>query len=156
MKLDKKQLKEILKPIVKDIISEMFIEMRLDQVITESLKKVNFGSILSENENKQPTGRQIQEIGQKVKPNPDVSEYRKRMMDNIFIEEREEAENVIQKKNIIPIIKEDKQKDVLRAVLEDTAQSGFEIDSEEGTNPELVSADQVQQLVGNRDFSKFL
>mgnify|MGYP001609688411 CR=1 FL=1 len=150
MKMDKKQLKEILKPIVKEVIAEMFVSMQLEQIIIESLQKINFDGMLSENKQNNVSARQIQVQSQKIKPNPDMSEYRRKMMDSIFVGEREEVEN-----KIVPI-KKDRQKNVLQEMLADTAQSGFEIDSEEGTNPELVSSEQVEQLVGGKDFSKFL
>lgn len=136
--------------------------MKLEQVISESLQNIDF-SLLSGPQNKNVI---ISEQKQKQQQfsNPKTSEYRRRMLDQIHLDERTSAEKKIEgnrnSNNVVPMTK---PRNILEAVLKDTRESGFSVGEPEETiigpgaeGPELVSEGQLQQLVGGRDYSKYL
>ena len=131
--MNQKQLKQLIKPIIREVLAEMFIEMKFDQVIGESISKAlgNKNNVVQE---------QVQERPRQKDPKIEEQRLAQRRK---MLDEMHGSSSKSEPKNI------------LESVLQDTEESGYEI-GDGNTNPELVSADTVDDLIGGQDFSKFL
>lgn len=138
--MNKKQLKQLIKPIIREVLAEMFVEMKFDQVISESISK----SMSKINITQETVREQIQPT-KDPKIEQQLLEKRRRMLDSMHAES---ARPVATPKS--------EPKNMLESVLRDTEESGYEIQDEGNTNPEFVSADTVDELLGGQDLSKFL
>lgn len=130
--MNQKQLKQLIKPLIKECLAELMIQMNFDQVISESISKAlgNKNNLVQE---------QVERPRQK---DPKIEEkrlaQRRKMLDEMHGSSPKSE-----------------PKNILESVLQETEESGYEI-GDGNTNPELVSEDTVDELVGGQDFSKYL
>lgn len=131
-------LKKIIKPLIKECLAEMFISMNFEQVISESISAAlnSKSNIVQEQRPRQ----------QMKDPNLEAKRLanRRKMLDEMH---SDSTRPVVTPKS--------EPKNILESVLQDTEDSGYEI-GDGNTNPELVSEDTVDELLGGQDFSKYL
>ena len=127
--MNSKQLKQLIKPLIKECMAELMLEMRFEQVIGESISRALNGKQQSV----------VQETRSPVK-DPKIEEKRLAARRKMLDEQHGSRQE---------------PKNILESVLRDTEESGYSI-GDGNTNPELVSEDTVDELVGGQDYSKYL
>ena len=144
MKIQKNQLKEIIRPLVKEVMLEVFAQLHLDKIISESVEH-SLKRVAVFQERPQASRPSAETPRQDNKSQERLLEMRRKMLDEMHVSSGKPKQS------------SSGPKTVLTEMLEDTEASGFTIgDSEENTNPELVSDDELAGLVNGQDFSKFL
>ncbi|MDP3763676.1 MAG: hypothetical protein Q8Q92_03445 [bacterium] len=139
--MNQKQLKQLIKPMIKEVLAEMLIEMRFDQIVSETISK-SLGKI------NHLVQEQVSPVRNQPTKDPRIEqqllEKRRKMLDAMHTPAAQPR-----------VTPKTEPKNILESVLQDTEESGYMIE-DGNTNPELVSEDTVDELLGGKDFSKYL
>lgn len=148
MKIQKNQLREIIRPLVKEEMMKIFAELHLEKIIGESIGKAFQQAPTVKESIVRPAAKQSPQ--KSVASEQKLLEIRRKMLDEMHVSQP--RKQITESVRPVP-----QDNDVLGNLLADTEASGFSISEDEGNvNPELVPEDVLSDLIGEKDFSKFL